>query len=667
MEHDTRKIRRRGYAAVQVFSAIMIALLLGFYSPIARALDARNVAGASTQGQSLAAQADAAAGDSAATSSTGTGGDTGSGGSASVPTDPGSESTPTDPGGSESTPTVDGVTRVLLKYDKVADDGLRHYVNEPDLDELYADGLAINQKGETVHLDAYYLSVKGGEVVLDASDTGTDLGQIALDWSTSDSSIATVSPTGLVTPLANGTVRITATVADSSKYAGSTAPSKTVTIVFDGQEGEYVSSVVILDQDGNEMGAEQTLKLTEKNSFYQLDAKVTWVDADGNVTRVENTRNGDKVSSSIKWSTSSQDYLSINEDTGRLKTSEYSANAVVYCDVTGGVGGQTIEATVYISFDSGDYEYNPSDSLTLKVVYEEYPDQVVKEDTWSYSELISKLPSETHGYTVTNGTKYGCIYASGFLFKDVVLLENVNLEDIYQFRFGTSDGYDNPITYQMLYESGSRYYYPNWDISSKAEAQVVPPMLSYESVMAWDKSEIDPSVAMSDGTRFRLVFGVLDDMSANTSFQIYYINSITIVIKGAPPAPDPDPGGGGSDSTPTDPGGNPGTNGSGGGDAGGGGMIAGTAGNGTVNNGSGGSGAATDNGTQLATEQSSAEGQANGSGKQYRVYEMLSDVTSDVGDIDYVNPFSPYLPYTALATIALGGVYMYAGFKRRLI
>jgi hypothetical protein len=313
--------------------------------------------------------------------------------------------------------------------------------------------------------------------------------------------------------------------------------------VISGQSAEYVKDVTIIDADGKSLSAEDdaAVVIEGKNTFFQFYALITWHDPEGGKDRTEDTRK-DQVTSTIKWAVGGSGVVAtINEDTGRLKTSEYSGNCFVRCSVTGGSGGETVRDTARVQVDTGEYAYLPADSLTLNVVYEEFPDEIVQTHSYALDELADRLPAVTNEYTVLGGDRYGVIRASGYLFKDVLALEGVQIEDVHQFRFATADGYDNPITSKLLYGSGSRYYFPNWDIGSRAGAVVVPPVLAFESSMSWGESMADPTVPLDAGTRFRLVFGPLWGGEANSSYQIYYIRGITIVLSGAPPAENEEP------------------------------------------------------------------------------------------------------------------------------
>ena len=433
------------------------------------------------------------------------------------------------------------VKRLLLKWDKLDDDGVTHFVGDAPIVERAYRQIQIQNFGETVQLNGYYLSTDDTGVAYQTADSSTAIGSFNLTWISSDDTVATVSPSGLVTPHGvNGTVVITATVADPRVYRDA-VPQASVTIVFDGQEGKYVESVEILDEEGNSIGENWggVTVYDEENEFHQLHARVTWRNVVDGTQTVETTGSGDVydpqgVDSTVIWNISTSSAFTINEETGRLRCGSYSGNAYVTCSVVGGLGGALVGDTANVQLDTGVYEYNPANSLVLKVVWEERPDEVVKEVEYSYEELLDLLPSRHVDATVVSDQRFGVISADGFLFKDVVSLAAVDDLDVLQYRFSTADGYDNPVSYSYLF-SGPRYYFPNYELNgSRAGGVIVPPLLAYQSSFEWNRSEANPNVALDEGMRFRLVFGCLASGDANTSFQIYYIHGITIVLKGAP-------------------------------------------------------------------------------------------------------------------------------------
>ena len=462
---------------------------------------------------------------------------------------PGGEPSPSDePGPSDEPvppePETYYVKKLLLRWDKPDADGVTHFVGDANIVERAYKTISITEFGETVQLNGYYLSTDDTGEAYQTVDSSTSIGSFDLNWASSDESIAVVSPAGLVRPQGkNGTVVITASVADPRVYQGD-VPTATVSITFDGQDGKYVKCVEILDDGGNAIG-EQWGGVTvyeKENEFHQLHARITWHNVIDGTETTEVTGSGDTydasgIGTTITWGISASTAFSINEDTGRLRCGAYSGNAFVTCTAVGGLGGKVVTDTANVQLDTGVYEYNPSDSLTLKVVWEERPDEVVKEATYTYEELLGMLPTRKVNATVVSSQRFGVISAEGFLFKDIVNLVAVDDADVFQYRFSTADGYDNPVSYKYLFDSGNRYYFPNYELGkSRAEGEIVPPVLAYKSTLQWNTSEANPEVALDEGTRFRLVFGCLATGDANTSFQIYYIHGITVVLKGAPSA-----------------------------------------------------------------------------------------------------------------------------------
>ena len=621
-----------------------------------------------------------------------------------------------------------------MKWDEPDEFGQRHFVGDGPIVEDDYKSIDIDEFGKTVQLTGWYASTDGTGIVYQTADSTTDIGAFDLTWKSSDEKVATVSPSGLVTPRGkNGTVKITASVADKKLYQGK-VPTASVTIRFSGQEGKYVKQVDILNESGDVIGERWggVTVYNEENTFHQLQARVTWYDAATGEETVVETGEGDSysakaVGTTVTWGVSTSTSFTVNKDTGRLRTGSYSGNAFVTCTVVGGSGGKDVTDSASVQLDTGVYEYNPATSLNLKVVYEERPDEVVKEATYTYEELLELLGTKHVNATVVNASRFGVISADGFLFKDVVNLVAVDDADVLQYRFTTADGYDNPVSYKYLFESGPRYYFPNYDLGgSRAEGEIVSPVLAYRSAMQWNRSEAIPDDKLDDGNRFRLVFGCLASGDANTSFQIYYISAITVVLKGAPSA-----GGGGGASSPSGEEGSSSGNSSGSSESGG--SSSGSSSEGGSSGGSekqgdnreeqgssrkeqgsnrkeqgdnrkeqtdnregkgksrspsdlpGESGGArsasvdaaaaakahgddSSENAEVSKEQSGgqAAGTDIGSAKNWRVYQMMNKTNSNVPDWDDENPISPFAAPIAIGTFVVGAGATGIGFRRRL-
>ena len=543
------------------------------------------------------------------------------------------------------------VTELFLKWSSDYD-GPNKFVGEGEEIET----VEIAKKGQLVQLNGYYLDNSGSGVLLETGSSSTDLGQIELTFESSDLDVCTVSPTGVVTPRGDGECVISAEVANPDKYGSARVE---VLFVVSGQDGEYVGSVDVLDEDGNPIL--ETIEIAsdgKKPVYYQLNLQVTWVDADGNTVRTETSMEGN-ITATYTWETGGNtSVLSVNSKTGRVSTQEQGIGTVVV-NVAGGVGGRTVSDTVHFRVNTGQTGYNPADHLTINISYEMYPDQIVASKTFSADELASLLPQSTYNFTVISGSTYGTIRATGYLFKDVLNLLSSDLDDISMFRFGTADNYDSPISYDYLYGS-ARYYFPDYDIGYTSGAVVVPPILATASTIFWNQSYISPNEELDIGTRYRLVFGVSDTGDANTSHQVYYIDTLNVILKGAPPeGSGDDDGSGGSDDSSS---GN--TNGSGkGSDSG---SNSGTEGASTSNTAGGyfkdSVTAAVDGGSSEEASETSDTGSST-----WRIYQMMKQQKSDPGDLDLDNPLAPFAVPGACAAFALGGVTMGVGFRRRLM
>lgn len=609
------------------------------------------------------------------------------GGSADGGTDGGGASDGGDAGGTDggdSAPETIQVSELVLQWAAEYGNDTKQFVGEGwDIPSI-----TVTSKGQLVQLNGWYLDNTGSGELLQTASGDTQLGSFALNFTSSDTSVATVDLTsGLVTPKGNGTVTITASVAKPEKYG---AASTSIEITFDGQEGEYVSSVDIygedgtllegVDDDGNKVS--ELLELTSNTDGVlrcQLYARVHWIDADGNEVRVEDTRDGG-VSTTLRWETAGNNaVVAINEKTGLVSTQKRGTGAVRVV-VAGGLGGDSVTATLRLRVETQqDPAGLPADSLTLRVVYDDYPDVEVNAKTFTPDDLSAQLTSYEYLYTIISGTTtsgkgFATVRAQGYLFKDVLALMGVDLDDISQLSFLTTDDYPEPVSHEYLF-GNKRYYWPDFDQGITAGGEVVPPMLAVSSYWTWN-ALADPNGDMTEEDRFQLVFGAKDTSDTNSKKQIKYIYGITIHVSGAPPTPvtpggdgDDDGGGtGGGTSGGTSTGGGDGVSGSGSGGtvgASGGGSSAGGSSSASGSSGASSSASQAASASATATSGSSGAGSDTGGG-QWRIYQMMTKSKSDPGELDLENPFAPYALPAGCAVFALGCAQSFASYRRRL-
>lgn len=519
----------------------------------------------------------------------------------------------------------------------------------------------ITTKGQLVQLNPYYLDNSGSGVMQECANSSTQLGAVSVTWTSSDVSVATVSPQGVVTPISDGAAIITATLTDASLGDPSMGTvSASAPVVIAGQTGEYVSSVQLLHEDGTPIADGETIVLESEDSvplYYQLGVAITFTNPATGEQRTETRQpTAAGMVPSITWE-SADGILYVNADTGRVATQEAGIGRID-CKVEGGVGGATVIGSAYFNVQTGQRRAGtPADDLTINVYYEALPDELVESQTFSLDYLASNLDAYTNSYTVNQGSSFMTIRATGYRFIDVMGFMDIKLDEIARFDFGTSDNYGNSaVSYDYLFGS-NRYYFPNYDIGSTAEAQVVPPLLATACASVYNESVVLPSVELDDSWRFRLVFGISGAGDENSSKQTYYIHTINVIMQGAP-AESLDPNGGGG--------------GNGAGDEGGG---IGGGGEGSPSGGyEGGSGSEGDlgidavapSGSYFQGDDSAASDGSDGGGATWRVYQMMRKQDSVLDDPDLENPLAPFVVPAACIAALGGGANSYFGYRRRL-
>lgn len=416
-----------------------------------------------------------------------------------------------------------------------------------DTDKKVGSAISPNTRTSTI-------SDKGGTLefryVVKWDDGSKDYESSYLTWATSDNSIATVTNGGVVKAKKNGTVTLMATVDASHSKTGEALTAEAQIKVTGQDSAAYVSKIRITDENGDEFdGATATLKESLSTAKQQFYANVYVYDPDTNRTKVYSTKNGSLSSqvsglSDITWSINDTTMGSVDEDTGAFRPAVYGTMVVTAVSAAGKDGDQVKnKVTVQVKDpDGGDVEegYHPQKSMTIKVYYEKYPPADMDDDdaeewvinqTYSVADMEA-LGCETSTYTAIGGGSYYTMTGTGPLLSTVLKDAGVNLSGVKSLSFKTADALDRPVSYAYIVGT-DRFYYPNIDIGSTAGKVQVAPILALESSESRNAST-EPSDDLSEATRFRLLFGSSSRTDHSSQYQIKWINTIYVMLKGGP-------------------------------------------------------------------------------------------------------------------------------------
>lgn len=593
----------------------------------------------------------------------------------------------------EPVPTIDGISI----YIKDTDDCLATDLG--DYTQMYpalAEKAHITSKGGYLEFD--YVSYWNNGDTSPRNDGNAT-------WWSSDPSIASFNSYRLE-PHKDGTVKIRCNV-DTGKTGGSELYAE-ATIKIDGQEDTaYIQAIRIIDPNGeNATNGIYEIKEELATAQAQFMAEVDVVDPSTNTTTTYTTngRLSEQLPElgNLSWTVGDPALGSIIEDSGLFRPARYAMVAVMVNSLAG-FGGASVSASTVVSTlnpnegEQGD-EYHPQDSLTIKAYYElqppsEYGDAAyVIDDTYSLGDLQS-LGALTAYYTAfTSSSDYYTMQGTGVPLSAVLRESGINLEGISSFAFRTADwpdGENRPVTASFVF--ADRYFYPNIDIGSFADAVQVYPILAWSSSQIRNSMNLD--VPMTEATRFRLLFGATP-AGGNSQYQIKWINTIVVVLAGGPPVIDGDgDGDGGGEGGSLDPDPNQDTDeeegqgtsgegehqtggegdgenrGEGSGDAAAAGNIGGNTTTGGQGQGDQDRGTATEDPDKANPTDAGAQSAAIGTtgGREFKVYQVMNKNASETEELDIPNPFAPYTVPLGVLMVGAGGLesLLWFRFQRR--
>lgn len=536
---------------------------------------------------------------------------------------------------------------------------------------------SITQKGGTLQFDS----------VVYWTDWSSEPGTRLVEWSASDNAIATINSAGILTAVSDGTVELRATVRSNTESGSALVATAQVEIAGQG-DSLYVSAIRIAGPDGGVLDSspyilEEDLA-TAQAQFYAL---VDVVDPASGQTHTYSTQDGALSSQTnggvadLVWYVGDSAMASVEETLGLFRPITYGI-VTLFVTSSAGLGNATVKASATVNTkdpEGGMVQegYHPQSSISVKAYYELYPPTDMNDDddeafviskTYSVEEMES-MGMVTQCYTAIGSGSWYTMTGCGVPLSTLLQNAGVNMDGIAQLAFGTADVIDRPVSYNYIFGT-NRYYYPNIDIGSYAEAQQVYPILALMSNEVRNAST-EPNYDMSEGTRFRLLFGSTPD-GGTSQYQIKWIHTLYVILAGGPAVEEGD-GTGGSDGD------NPGGGSSTGGGTEGEGPVTGEEGMGA----GGGLAEGTQGGAESASlgETEAAEGASGASAGEslgseastgntasgkFSVYQVMNKNDSDTETtIDPVNPFKPFAAPIGVSVLALGGLESFLWFRRQ--
>lgn len=522
------------------------------------------------------------------------------------------------------------------------------------------------------------ISKKGGTLELDSlvwwNDGKAERNNSKVQWSISDSSVATIARSGLVSAKANGTVTVSAKVDGKYTKSGNDLVAIGQVKVTNQEADYYVKRIQIIspDEKTGQKSYEETKSLA--TAKMQFSAKVTVVNQETGESQSVITRKdlSEFSLSDIVWSVNDENIGAVSE-TGTFRPSAYTT-ATISAISKAGKGGSQEKASIEVITKDPDggtvtNDAHPQDSLTVKAYWETPPAGTTDENkyvinkTYSLADLqgmdvkeitytaLGKGTSSTGGYYTMSGRG---VYLSEIL-KDA----GVDIKGIKSFSFGTQDKINTSVSAAFVFDT-DRFYYPNIDVNSSADKVQVAPMIAFQSNEVKSGSTDPDYESMTDNTRFRLLFGAKRDGSNNSQYQIKWIHTLYVKLKGGPAVEN----GNGDEGKKEDSKGQdnedaaaaPGQGGDG---------SSGSAGANSAGGAQGSDPAASSTATAGQNPSANSNSQANAGGT-YHVYQVMSRYHNKTEtEVDYENPFAPFAAPIGVAACLSGALESALWFRRQ--
>ena len=404
----------------------------------------------------------------------------------------------------------------------------------------------------------------------DEDESGAD----RVSWQSTDTKVASVSPTGLVTAAGDGSCDIECSIAADQGITDGVDLKATVHLNVSGQSDAVRVSAIsiwcdgeVVDNTGNPIikTVEESQLATEVLALY---AVVDVLDPKTNETKTYSTKDG-LISKQVEgladivWSVENSDYADIDAVNGSYRQNNFGAS-VVYA--TWGEGTDYMKRTqatiTYRDANPSENQdgFSPQTTLRIKAYYEvsttgekfdkppaDDAGQFVVDKTLSLSQ-VKGVDSTTATYSSVDSTtgSYMTITGTGAYLSKLIEEAGVEIDGIAGFWFQTADSgggvYAEGVSYDFLYGT-QRYWYPRAKDGGKeryADAVQVWPIVAWEtSQLHRNDGNCQPDYDMNDGRSFCLLMGGTKD-GGNSNKWARNIKTIYIKLSGKAPAGDED-------------------------------------------------------------------------------------------------------------------------------
>ena len=404
----------------------------------------------------------------------------------------------------------------------------------------------------------------------DEDESGAD----RVSWQSTDTKVASVSPTGLVTAAGDGSCDIECSIAADQGITDGADLKATVHLNVTGQNDAVRVSAIsiwcdgeVVDNTGNPIikTVEESQLATEVLALY---AVVDVLDPKTNETKTYSTKDG-LISKQVEgladivWSVENSDYADIDAVNGSYRQNNFGAS-VVYA--TWGEGTDYMKRTqatiTYRDANPSENQdgFSPQTTLRIKAYYEvsttgekfdkppaDDAGQFVVDKTLSLSQ-VKGIDSTTATYSSVDSTtgSYMTITGTGAYLSKLIEEAGVEIDGIAGFWFQTADSgggvYAEGVSYDFLYGT-QRYWYPRAKDGGKeryADAVQVWPIVAWEtSQLHKNDGNCAPDYDMNDGRSFCLLMGGTKE-GGNSNKWARNIKTIYIKLSGKAPAGDED-------------------------------------------------------------------------------------------------------------------------------